>query len=203
MTRPLVALDRSGERRGRRWKRALRLGRRFFWSTHKFPTQRRAIPWEISLRNVKGHESGARSELTMGNGWLLGARKQRLFPRPLPIIGVRRVIMQCRAHDNAHRTAPLKRGGYSARSGAHDFRAPLEWRAPMKVFFQGAGDRWTRGLLARNPCAIGIQPVHSRVDSCGLPPRGDSTKSNFALDSKFTKSPDGAVLWARRESLEA
>src|SRR5689334_12250940 len=33
------------------------------------------------------------------------ARKQRLFPRPLPIIGVRRAIMQCRAHDD-DRAAP-------------------------------------------------------------------------------------------------
>src|ERR1700755_263554 len=33
----------------------------------------------------------------------------------------------------------------------------------------GTGYRWIRGLLARNPCAIGIQPVHTRVDSCGLP----------------------------------
>src|SRR6478672_1794044 len=47
--------------------------------------------------------------------------------------------------------------------------------------FSGGGYRWTRGLLARNPCAIGVQPVHTRVDSCGLPPKGDSTKSNFAL----------------------
>ena len=34
--------------------------------------------------------------------------------------------------------------------------------------FSGNQYRWTRGLLARNPCAIGIQPVHTRVDSCGL-----------------------------------
>jgi hypothetical protein len=30
------------------------------------------------------------------------------FRRPLPIIGVRRGIMQCRAHDLPHRTAPLQ-----------------------------------------------------------------------------------------------
>ena len=36
----------------------------------------------------------------------LEARKQRLFPRPLPIIGVRRVVMQCRAHDDDDRAAP-------------------------------------------------------------------------------------------------
>jgi len=33
-------------------------------------------------------------------------------------------------------------------SGAHDFRAPLEWRGPMKVFFQEGPCRWIRGLLA-------------------------------------------------------
>src|ERR1700748_1265544 len=37
--------------------------------------------------------------------------------------------------------------------------------------FPGNEDRWIRGLLAKNPCAIGIQPVHTRVDSCGLPTR--------------------------------
>ena len=79
-----------------------------FWPTHKFPTRRRAIPWEISLRTVKGPESGARSELIMGNGRRFEARKQRLFPRPLPIIGVRRLIVQSRAHDLPHRTAPLQ-----------------------------------------------------------------------------------------------
>ena len=50
-----------------------------FCSTHKFPTQWRAIPWEISLRNVKGPESGARRELIMGNGRRFEARKQRPF----------------------------------------------------------------------------------------------------------------------------
>src|SRR5690348_8561483 len=66
-------------------------------------------------------------------------------------------------------------------SGAHDSRAPLKWRGPMKVFFQGGPGGGIRGLLARNPCAIGIQPVHTRVDSCGLPPKGHSTNSDFAL----------------------
>ena len=51
-----------------------------FWSTHKFPPRRRAIPWEISRRSVKGHDSGARSALMMGNGRRYEARKQRLFP---------------------------------------------------------------------------------------------------------------------------
>ena len=79
-----------------------------FWPTDKFPPRQRAIPWEISRRSVKGHDSAARSALIVGNGRQFEARKQRLFPRPLPIIGVRRAIMQCRAHDDAHRTAPLR-----------------------------------------------------------------------------------------------
>jgi hypothetical protein len=52
----------------------------FFWVDTQIPTQRRAISWEISLRNVKGHESDARSELVMGNGRRFKDRKQRLFP---------------------------------------------------------------------------------------------------------------------------
>src|SRR4051812_21769707 len=37
-------------------------------------------------------------------------------------------------------------------------------RPPNTVFFRGEGCRWIRGLRGRNPCAIGIQPVHTRVD---------------------------------------
>src|SRR5436190_9488910 len=49
------------------------------------------------------------------------------------------------------------------------------WHRPVghagdraSVFFRGAGCRWIRGLFGQNPCAIGIQPVHTRVDSGGL-----------------------------------
>jgi len=41
-------------------------------------------------------------------------------------------------------------------------------RPPNEVFFQGGPGCRIRGLLARNPCAIGVQPVHTRVDSRGL-----------------------------------
>src|SRR3954463_456513 len=59
-------------------------------------------------------------------------------------------------------------------------------RPPNKPFFRGRGEgcRWIRGLRAQNPYAIGIQPVHTRVDSRGLqwtPAMGDSTRSDFAL----------------------
>src|SRR3954471_19126010 len=59
-------------------------------------------------------------------------------------------------------------------------------RPPNKPFFGGGGVgcRWIRGLRARNPYAIGIQPVHTRVDSRGLqwtPANGDSTSRDFAL----------------------
>ena len=39
-----------------------------FWSSQNFPPPQRAIPWEISLRSAKGHESGARNEVITGNG---------------------------------------------------------------------------------------------------------------------------------------
>src|SRR3954467_15017456 len=59
-------------------------------------------------------------------------------------------------------------------------------RPPNEVFFRGVGVgcRWIRGLRARNSCAIGIQPVHTRVDSGGLrwtPATGEPTRSDFAL----------------------
>ena len=147
------------------------VARRFsFFSTYKFPTRRQAIPWEIALRNVKGHESGARNELMMGNGRRLEARKQRLFFRPLPVIGVRRAIMQCRAHDD-DRAAPVVAPGPENRWHRHFSPRPRN-----RGVFSGTGCRWIRGLLARNPCAIGIQPVHTRVDSCGLPPRASRRK---------------------------
>src|SRR6185437_14081719 len=37
-----------------------------------------------------------------------------------------------------------------------------------RCFFAGDGDRWIRGLLAQNPCVIGTEAVHRRVDSRGL-----------------------------------
>jgi|SRR5690349_8783478 hypothetical protein len=80
-----------------------------FRSIDKTPTRRRAIPWEISLRNVEGPESGARHELTMGNGSSFCCVFTGLFPEPLPIIGVRRAIMQSLAHDDDHYTAPPPR----------------------------------------------------------------------------------------------
>src|SRR3954467_14079931 len=60
-------------------------------------------------------------------------------------------------------------------------------RPPNKPFFRGRGEgcRWIRGLRAQNPCAIGIQPVHTRVDSRGLqwtPPTRDPTRSGLALE---------------------
>src|SRR6476659_4558558 len=68
-------------------------------------------------------------------------------------------------------------------SRAHDFRAPLEWRAPMKVFFQGgmSVDSWTPGpksLCHRRP--TGPHP-NGLLWTAWTPANGDSTKSNFAL----------------------
>src|SRR6185437_2066750 len=67
-------------------------------------------------------------------------------------------------------------------SGAHNFRAPLEWRGPMKVFFQGGGvggfvDSWPETLVssASNRSTLEWTLVDSRQ---GL------TKSNFALPER-------------------
>src|SRR5215813_8372283 len=69
-------------------------------------------------------------------------------------------------------------------SGAHDFRAPREWRAPMKVFFRGGEmsvDSWTPGpkpLCHRHP--TGPHPSGlwwTLVDSR----KGCPTNSNVAL----------------------
>src|SRR6478609_5207192 len=71
--------------------------------------------------------------------------------------------------------------------GAHDFRAPLAWRTPMRVFFQGGNsvDSWTPGpkpLCHRHP--TGPHPS-------GLlwtPAKGDPTKSNLALAARIIPS---------------
>ena len=131
----------------------LRQARRFsFWPTHEFPTRRRAISWEISLRSVKGHETGARSELIMGNGRRFEARKQPLSPRPLPIIGVRRGIMQCRAHDVDDRAAPAVAPGPDIPRASAIQPVPPE----QACFFTGprSVDSWTPGpkpLCHRHP----------------------------------------------------
>ena len=87
-------------------------------------------------------------------------------PRPLPLIGVRRAIVQCRAHDDDRAAPAVALGPENPMASA--FQPPTPEQG---VFSGGAGYRWTHGLWARNPCAIVIQPVHTRVDSCGLPPR--------------------------------
>jgi hypothetical protein len=69
-----------------------------FLSARNFPARRRAIPWEISPRKVKGHGSGARSALIVDNGRRLQARKQRLF---LSVIARNR----CSARDHAESRA--------------------------------------------------------------------------------------------------
>src|SRR6185437_5922634 len=83
--------------------------------------------------------------------------------------------------------------GPSHSRGAHDFRAPREWRAPMKVFFSrgpGSVDSWTPGpkpLCHRRP--TGPHPS-------GLlwtPAKGDSTKSNFALEAELLEVGRAAV----------
>ena len=106
---------------------------------------------------------------------------------PLPIIGVRRVIMQCRAHDD-DRAAPAVAPGPEIPM-ASAFQPPT----PEQGVFSGMGYRWIRGLLARNPCAIGIQPVHTRVETLwtpwNLPPRAIQTKVPDAGPSRDDLAP--------------
>src|SRR5690242_5709746 len=77
--------------------------------------------------------------------------------RLLPLLGLR-----CRWHRHFSRLRPVRSG-----------------------FSRGVGGRWIRGLLAQNPCAIGIEAVH---DPRGLlwtrwtPGKADSTKSDVALE---------------------
>src|SRR6185312_8943081 len=78
-------------------------------------------------------------------------------------------------------------------SGAHDFRAPLEWRAPMKVFFQGwdSVDSWTLGpkpLCHRHPTG----PHPSRLLwTPWTPANVASTKSKFALGARCHRVAGG------------
>src|SRR3954463_9825004 len=78
-------------------------------------------------------------------------------------------------------------------------------RPPNKPFFRGRGEgcRWIRGLRAQNPCAIGIQPVHTRVDSRGLqwtPATGDPPEGDFALGSgDFLEQAEEGPLALRRD----
>ena len=94
------------------------------------------------------------------------------FPRSLPIIGVRRAIVQCRAHDLPHRTAPRQsRSWYPRAAGV--------LRPEEGVFSRGgiSVDSWTPGpkpLCHRHP--TGPHPS-------GLlwtPATGASTKDNIA-----------------------
>src|SRR3954463_3994157 len=83
-------------------------------------------------------------------------------------------------------------------------------RARTRCFFRGEGCRWIRGLRAQNACAIGIQPVHTRVDSGGLPPGGEPTNSDFALGAGdfLEQAEEGPLALGRdrpvdRQRLEA
>src|SRR5215467_2417653 len=75
-----------------------------------------------------------------------GPGNTAFFLRPLPVMGVRRVIMQCRAHDD-DRAAPAVAPGA-------ELPMPLAFRPapPDKVFFQGGGvagfvDSWPKTLV--------------------------------------------------------
>ena len=173
-----VALERSGGRRGRRRKRASPGAQIFLLVDTQIsnaaasdslenlaPERQRPRILALSTRSLWAMAGDLKPE---SSGFSLG---------PLPVI-------RCSARDHAESARMIFLIGPRNSSGAHDFRAPLEWRGPMTVVFHEARDRWICGLLARNPCAIGIQPVHTRVDSCGLrglPPTSLRRKATSAL----------------------
>src|SRR5690348_9115093 len=87
-------------------------------------------------------------------------RLARNAREPLPIIGVGRALRQGDAHDDA-----LPHAAFPYRPAAAGAAVP---RPRMACFSSGVENRWIRGLRAENLESIGIGPVHTRVDSCGL-----------------------------------
>src|SRR5690242_136208 len=88
-------------------------------------------------------------------------------------------------------------------SGAHDSRAPREWRGPMKVFFQGGGvggfvDSWPETLVpsASNRSTPEWTLVDSGASRHGrLDERQLRTKGPFpALPRRVRRSANEALL---------
>src|SRR5512146_2838787 len=95
--------------------------------------------------------------------------------QPLPVIGVRRAIVQGRAHDDDH-AAPTVAPG------------PGVFSLGQRI--GGFVDSWPKTLV---PSASNRStPEWTPVDSGGLrwtPAKGDATKSNFALGDLEGKAP--------------
>src|SRR3954465_8946803 len=80
----------------------------------------------------------------MGNGPAENPRFSHGTPQPLPIIGVRRLTMQSRAHDDDDRAAPAVPLGPEIPMPSA-FQPP----APGKVFFEGG--RGVAGFVDSEP----------------------------------------------------
>jgi hypothetical protein len=100
---------RSGERLCR-WKRATSPDAQVFLFGRHTNFQRGDERFPGKSRN--GTSKVPNLALAMSSLWAMAGDSRPansgFSPRPLPIIGVRRVIVQCRAHDDAHRTAALQ-----------------------------------------------------------------------------------------------
>src|SRR6185312_12040964 len=102
-----VALERSGERRGRRWKRAPSPSAQIFLFGRHRNFQRGGERFPGKSRS--GTSKVTTLALATRSLWAMAGDSRPanngFFPRPLPVIGVRHVIMQRRAHDD-DRAAP-------------------------------------------------------------------------------------------------
>src|SRR5690349_7897361 len=94
-----VALERSGERPDRRWKRATLSGVQIFLFGRHTNFQRAGERFPGKSRS--GTSKVATLALATSSSWAMAGDPRSgnsgLFLRPLPVIGVRRGIMQSRA----------------------------------------------------------------------------------------------------------
>ena len=118
----------------------------------------------------------------------IDSMNRRPFAKPLPVIGVRRVIMQCRAHDDDHAAPAVAPGPEIPMSSA--FQTPT----PERCFFRGWDiggfvDSWPETLVSS--ASNRSTAEWTLVDSVD----GDSTKSNFALVTN--QAPSNAKIPAK------
>ena len=135
-----------------------------FSSWRKTSAAEPAICREKRAPRIDGPIFALPDDVIMGNGTVNSPALAKDARVPLPIIGVGGALVQGGAHDDA---PPYDH----SRRAALCLRAALQglW---IECFSGGWGCRWIRGLRAENADAIGIEPVHTRVDSCGLSASG-------------------------------
>src|SRR5262249_36679694 len=136
-----------------------------------FPRVEARFSWRISNASLKGSEFCTRAASIMGNGPRFDAANSGLFPRPLPIIGVRRAMAQCGAHDD-HCAQPavilacVSRGDGLGLSAAPQPREGVFSGAPG-----GGGFVDSRAKMPMPSASNRSTGVWTLADSYGLPAR--------------------------------